>query len=79
MAKTTEVSKKIIANKLDLLSPKHSFLSTYLLREKKNPASEWKPYLDILPSDYDCFPIFFPQEDLDWLKGSPFLSIITII
>lgn len=31
MAKLTDVSLKMIAGKLDLLSPKHSFLSTYLL------------------------------------------------
>ena len=31
MAKQTEVSKKIIKHNLDLLSPKHSFLSTFLL------------------------------------------------
>jgi histone-lysine N-methyltransferase SETD3 len=59
MAKETEVGKKITANKLDLLSPKHSYLSTFLLREKRNPNSFWRPYLDILPSDYNSFPIFF--------------------
>ena len=31
MARETPVSKKIIKHKLDLLSPKHSFLSTFLL------------------------------------------------
>lgn len=59
MAKETEVGKKITNHKLDLLSPKHSYLSTFLLREKKNPNSFWRPYLDILPSDYNSFPIFF--------------------
>ena len=59
MAKETEVSIKLIASKLELLSPKHSFLSTYLLHEKKNPNSFWQPYLKILPSNYDTFPIFF--------------------
>jgi len=87
MAKETATSKKIISNKLDLLSPKHCFLSTFLLRgnllifiifkhilEKKNPKTFWKPYLDMLPSDFFCFPIFFNEEDLSWLEGSPFLS-----
>jgi histone-lysine N-methyltransferase SETD3 len=78
LAKTTNASKKIIEYKLDLLSPKHSFLSTYLLREKRNPNSFWKPYLDILPQEYDSFPIFFPEEDLNWLRGSPFLSYLII-
>ncbi|KAL4487539.1 hypothetical protein ABPG72_007059 [Tetrahymena utriculariae] len=72
MAKETPVAKKIIAAKLNLLSPKHSFLSTFLLQERKNNESKWKPYLDILPSDYNQFPIFFSEDDLSWLKGSPF-------
>lgn len=74
MAKQTIVGKKILENKLELLSPKHSFLSTFLLQEKKNKDSFWKPYLDILPSDYDSMPIFFSEEDLAWLHGSPFLT-----
>jgi histone-lysine N-methyltransferase SETD3 len=74
MAKETSVSKKILQNKLDLLSPKHSFLSTYLLQERRNPNSFWKPYLDILPEAYSGFPIFFSEEELGWLEGSPFLK-----
>jgi histone-lysine N-methyltransferase SETD3 len=34
MGKDTSVGKKIIQHKLDLLSPKHTFLSSYLLQEK---------------------------------------------
>ena len=49
MAKETPVAKKIIQYRLDLLSPKHSFLSTFLLQEKKKEDSFWKPYLDVLP------------------------------
>ena len=74
MAKCTPISKKIIEHKLELLSPKHSFLSTFLLQERRNPASFWRPYLDILPTDYDTMPIFFSEDDLNWLIGSPFLS-----
>ena len=74
MAKQTSVSKKILENKLELLSPKHSFLSTFLLQERRNPTSFWKPYLEILPTDYDTMPIFFSEDDLNWLIGSPFLN-----
>lgn len=74
MAKQTLVSKKILENKLELLSPKHSFLSTFLLQERLNSNSFWRPYFEILPSDYDSMPIFFSEEDLNWLKGSPFLN-----
>ncbi|CAD8078258.1 unnamed protein product [Paramecium sonneborni] len=74
MAKETPVAKKIIQNRLDLLSPKHSFLSTFLLQEKSKQDSFWKPYLDVLPKLYSSFPIFFNDNDLEWLKGSPFLK-----
>ncbi|CAD8163405.1 unnamed protein product [Paramecium octaurelia] len=74
MAKETPVAKKIIQYRLDLLSPKHSFLSTFLLQEKKKQDSFWKPYLDVLPKSYSNFPIFFNDCDLEWLKGSPFLK-----
>ena len=72
MARQTEVGKKILNHALDLLSPKHSFLSTFLLKERKNPNSFWRPYLDLLPSDYNCFPVFFSDEEMKWLEGSPF-------
>lgn len=74
MAKETSISKKILEANLDLLSPKHSFLSTFLLLERKNSTSFWKPYLDILPTDYASIPLFFKEDDLKWLKGSPFLN-----
>jgi len=51
MAKELDICKKM--KNLDLLSPKHSFLSVLLLTEKHKDNSFFKPYLDILPSHYD--------------------------
>jgi len=72
MAKSVGVGKKLVDAGVDLLSPKHSFLSTFLLREKKNPDSFWKPYLDMLPKDYNSFPVFFSDQEMKLLEGSPF-------
>jgi len=72
MAKSIGVGKKLVDSGLDLLSPKHSFLSTYLLRERKNPNSFWKPYLDMLPENYNSFPVFFSEDEMKLLEGSPF-------
>ena len=58
-----------------LISPKHSFLGTYLLQERKK-QSKFDQYLDILPKSLSDFPIFFTDEEKDYLKGSPFLSQI---
>lgn len=74
MAQTTVISQKILKNNVDVLSPKHTFLATFLLREKNDPNSFWKPYLDLLPSNYSSMPIFFSDEELSWLEGSPFLT-----
>ncbi|CAD8065890.1 unnamed protein product [Paramecium primaurelia] len=74
MTKETSIAKKILQYKLDLISPKHSFLSIFLLQEKANQDSFWQPYLDILPKSYSNFPIFFNENDFEWLKGSSFLK-----
>ncbi len=67
---------KIINANLDLLSPKHSFLSAFLLQEKSKDNSQWKNYLNVLPQNYDNFPIFFSEEENQYLIGSPFLISI---
>src|SRR4051812_17743971 len=49
---------------------KHSYLAAYLLQEKYNPKSYWKPYLDILPQKYANMPVFFPEATMEWLRNS---------
>ena len=58
----------------ELNSPKHCLLTSFLLFEEKNP--KYKYYFDLLPKDYSNFPIFYTNKELDYLKGSPFLSQI---
>jgi len=59
-----------------LISPKHSFLSCFIMQEKRKPDTPWQWYIDILPKNLSNFPIFFTDEDKHWLKGSPFLDQI---
>ena len=61
---------------MPLLSPKHTFISIFLLEEKKNSNSKWRQYIDLLPVDHSCFPINFKNEELGELVGSPFLFMI---
>ena len=58
----------------ELNSPKHCLLSSFLLYEEKTP--KWRFYFDLLPQDYSNFPIFYTDKELEYLKGSPFLSQI---
>ena len=69
VAKASEVGQKIIKSGCELNST-HSYLASYLLQEKHNPNSFWKPYIRILPQHYKNMPIFFDGPDLDLLKGS---------
>lgn len=74
MAKASPIGAKMVEAGLDLLSPKHCFLTTYILQERRNPDSFWWPYLNILPEQLRSFPIFYTPEEKEWLKGSPFLD-----
>ena len=75
IAMNTDYGKKIkefMYN--ELTSPKHCLLSSFLLFEKKN--TKWKFYFDLLPKNFNNFPIFYNDNELNYLKGSPFLNQI---
>ena len=59
----------------ELYSPKHCLLTSFLLYEEKNP--KYKYYFDLLPKDFSNFPIFYTKDELNLLKGSPFLNQIS--
>lgn len=63
-----------------LVSPKHSFLSTYIMEERRKETtggSYFDQFIDILPKCFDNFPIFYTQEERAWLEGSPFQNQIS--
>jgi len=74
MAKKAPIGSKMEKANVQLLSPKHSYLSSYVLQEKRKKDSKWEPYLDMLPKEMRSFPIFFTPEEKKWLEGSPFLD-----
>eukprot|EP01113_Clastostelium_recurvatum_P029243 TRINITY_DN3528_c0_g3_i1.p1 TRINITY_DN3528_c0_g3~~TRINITY_DN3528_c0_g3_i1.p1 ORF type:complete len:486 (+),score=67.93 TRINITY_DN3528_c0_g3_i1:47-1504(+) len=47
----------------------HLILSLYLLYEKHKQASYWKPYIDILPSEYPHIPFYYSDDDLSYADG----------
>ena len=55
-----------------LISPKHSFLATFLMEEKRKVDSYYTKFIDILPKGYTNFPIFYTKEEREGLTGSPF-------
>jgi len=60
-----------------LISPKHSFLATYIMQERRKEVTPFDKYIDILPKAFDNFPIFYTQEERTWLEGSPFQDQIS--
>jgi len=69
IALSSKVGKQIIESGVQLRS-RHTYLASYLLQEKANPTSYWKPYIDILPATYDTIPLFFTEKQLAELEGS---------
>ena len=76
MSHETPIGRKMIKHCLhqQLSSPKHSFLASFLLQEKRNTDTEWVNFFDILPHNFSAFPVFFTKKEKEWLKGSPFLN-----
>lgn len=60
-----------------LLSPKHSFLATLIMEEKRRTNSPFVKFIDILPKGFTNFPIFYTKEERAWLEGSPFQQQIS--
>ena len=71
----TEYEKKICEFMyFEYASPKHCLLSSFLLFKKNN--KNWKFYFDLRPKIFSKFPIFYTNEELHYLLGSPFLNQI---
>lgn len=51
-------------------------LALFLLEEKLNLNSFWKPYIDILPKTYNDFPQYYNKNELEQLKGSFIIEFI---
>jgi histone-lysine N-methyltransferase SETD3 len=73
MAKATPIGAQMVKAKVDLLSPKHSYLSSFVLQERRKPETFWAPYFEMLPKSVSNFPVFFTVEEKQLLAGSPFL------
>ncbi|KAJ8720285.1 hypothetical protein PYW07_012328 [Mythimna separata] len=68
-AKESELGNFITVDPL-LQSMPNITLAMFLLLEKHNPESFWKPYIDILPEKYSTI-LYFTLEELAELKPSP--------
>ena len=57
-----------------LKSTVYTPLAIYLMEQKRDPESHWAAYLAAMNPDQSNHPIFWTEEELDWLKGSEFIG-----
>jgi histone-lysine N-methyltransferase SETD3 len=74
VAETIDIGKKMkeLEDSFSNFNIEVNLLAAFLLHEKKNPDSFWKPYIEMLPTSYDTNPLFYSPEEMYWLEGSPF-------
>jgi len=76
MGKATDVGRAVLEAELELDAPKHVFLMLFLLLDRRNPSSFFRPYYDVLPRTLKNMPIFWETNELAWLEGSYLLTQI---
>ena len=72
----SQIGRAILASGVDLDAPKHIFLMLFMLVDRKDPRSFFRPYYDILPATLSNMPIFWGAEELRHLAGSHLLEQI---
>lgn len=72
----SQIGRAILSSHIDLDAPKHIFLMVFMLVDRKDPNSFFKPYYDILPATLSNMPIFWSREELAYLQGSHMLEQI---
>lgn len=76
VARASSIGNALLSTGLEVRS-KHSYIAACLLEEReKTTNSFWWPYISILPVKFANVPLFFPDDMLEWLKGSSVLPKI---
>jgi len=70
MGKDTSIGRAIINANIELDAPKHIFIMVFMLMDRKNPESFFKPYYDILPPTLRNMPVFWNEQEIAYLDGS---------
>lgn len=68
-ARESDIGRAIDESSVELGSV-HSYIAAFLLQEREDSASFWRPYLDLLPASYPAIPLFFEPPELELLTGS---------
>jgi len=72
----TAIGRKLFSSHASLSTPNLIAVIVYILTTREDPNHFFQPYYRILPKDYTNFPIFWDEEQLSWLTGSPLVEDI---
>ena len=77
MGRVTELGRKVFGSHSYHLSvPNIIAVVIFMLTDREDENSFFKPYYDTLPSDWRNFPIFWDESELEWLRGSKLVGDI---
>jgi hypothetical protein len=54
-------------------------MASYILEEKEKPDCKFRKYIDLLPDNFDEFPIFYSDQEVSYLEGSPLITYIGLL
>jgi rubisco large subunit methyltransferase-like protein/SET domain-containing protein len=78
-ARASDIGRALTAHTTILEKAPYAYLSAFVLQEQeRGERSYWKPFLDTLPRAFPTHPLFFSQEELALLKGSPVLELLEL-
>jgi len=70
LARQTPLAQTLLRARTPLRSS-HSFIAAFLLEQRSNARSPWKPYLQMLEHlDFSSIPLFYDKATLQLLQGS---------
>jgi len=73
VAKQSDIGTLIAKSGIEL-DDTQSYIAAFILQEREKCViggkSFWKPFLDILPSEFDSIPLFFNEKELQEMQGS---------
>eukprot|EP00510_Aplanochytrium_minuta_P003454 CAMPEP_0184013254 /NCGR_PEP_ID=MMETSP0954-20121128/4907_1 /TAXON_ID=627963 /ORGANISM="Aplanochytrium sp, Strain PBS07" /LENGTH=544 /DNA_ID=CAMNT_0026293415 /DNA_START=398 /DNA_END=2032 /DNA_ORIENTATION=+ len=72
----TAIGRKLFSASPSLSTPNLIAVILYILTTRADPNHFFQPYYKILPRTYSNFPIFWNEEKLSWLTGSPLIGDI---
>ena len=74
----SEIAKKMFYHCTKNFFGQHILFAAYILTEKKKPRKDRKfaEFFDVLPKQFNEWPLFFTEDDLAYLEGSPFKEFI---